>query len=205
MDNNTLELIALIACIAAGILFCFLGNRWRRPVAAIYGFGIGFLIGHIIFHVFKTGLTSVEVLLCCVGAGVLFALLCALWIYFGMFMIGFGGGAILSLLIISWLNLNILVWYVYVGALIISCVIGALTLNSRRIFLSIFTAFIGASLLALALQQIMAGGSYKIIEFFTDLNVLNGTFGSSTYLVALVILFAAGTVVQIALTSKKKE
>lgn len=205
MDNNLLELIALIVCIAAGVIFCFLGNRWRRVAAAIYGFALGFVAGHILFPLILSSLTHTELLLCCAGAGVVIALLCALWIYFGIFMIGFGGGALLCLLIISLCGLNPLDWYVYGSAIVISCVIGALTLNVKRVFLSIFTAFIGAALLALAIQQIIAGGTYKVIEFFTKIDVLKGIFNSSTYLIALAILFAAGAVVQMALTSRKKD
>ena len=64
-----------------------------------------------------------------------------------------------------------------IPAVVISSAIGALTLNVRRIFLSIFTAFIGAVLIAFVINQLVAGGAIKVIGLFTDYNTLLGVFG----------------------------
>jgi hypothetical protein len=202
--NNILEIVALCVCAVAGVIFCFLGNRWRRVAAAIYGAALGFLLGHILLPIFFPSLGNTEVLLCSAGAGVVFGLLFALWIYLGIFMIGFGGGALLCMLVVYLCNLPIWEWYVYVPAVIICSVIGALTLNIKRIFLSIFTSFIGAVLIALAINQVVVGGAFKIIRFFTTLSVLQEVFSSTVFLIALGAAFVVGLVIQLAVTARKK-
>ena len=111
--NDILEIIAFCICAVAGVIFCFLGNRWRRVAAAIYGVALGFLLAYILLPNYFSSLSHTEVLLCSAGAGIVFGLLFALWIYFGMFMIGFGGGALICMLVISIFKLSILDWYVY--------------------------------------------------------------------------------------------
>lgn len=203
MDTQTMEIIALCACIIGGIIFCFFGNRWLKVIVAIYGFAVGFLVARIILSNL-TNLSGVEVLLASAGGGVVGALLFVFLLYFGIFLIGFGGGVLLSLLVIDAFNLNIFEWYVYVPVIIVGSILGSLTLNLRRIFISIFTSFIGASALALAIYQLSVGGSLKILEFFSDMNTMHSIYSSTIYLVSLAVLFIIGLIVQLTLTSKNK-
>ena len=98
--------------------------------------------------------------------------------------------------------MNLYEWYIYIPALIICCILGSLTLNNRRIFLSIFTAYIGASALAQAAFQITSGVQMPILTFADPEAVT--AYSSTVYLIALAVLFVAGLVVQLAVTSKKK-
>jgi hypothetical protein len=203
--NDFLEIAALCVCAVAGLIFCFMGNRWRRPAAAIYGVALGFLLGYILLPSFFQSLNHTEVLLISAGAGIVFGLLFALWIYFGMFMIGFGGGALLCILIIKLFSLNLLLWYVYVPVIVICSAAGALALNVRRIFLSIFSALIGAALIALVVNQLVSGGAINVTGFFMNYNALLDAFGSTVFLITLAVALIAGTVIQLAFTSRKKD
>ena len=204
MDHGTLEIIALCACAAAGIIFCFFGCRWRWAAAAIYGLAVGGVAGYFLTAVFLPSVGATERLLISAGAGVVLALLFSFFIHLGVFMIGFGGGMLLSLLVIEVFRLNVTDWFVYVPAVAAGCIFGVLTLNLKRIFLSVFTSFIGSTLLALVAYQLSYGGAIKIIEFFRKLDAVRDAYASSVFLVAFAVLFAAGIIIQIALTAKEK-
>lgn len=199
MDNEILEIIALCVCIAAGVVFCFFGNRWLKAILAIYGFIAGFLAANALLSSF-TSLSGLELILCSAGAGVAGAVLLVLLLYLGIFLIGFGGGVLLSLLIVDLLNLNIFDWYVYISVLVVSMALGALTLNMRRIFVSVFTSFIGASMLAVAIYRIANWDAFKILEFIKDRQTLHDAYTSTVYLAALAALFFVGVAVQLAIT-----
>lgn len=202
MENELLNIIAVCVCFAAGVVFCFFGNRWLKVILAIYGFIVGFIVGQALLSSL-TGLTGLELLLCSVGVGVVVGLLFVLLLYLGIFLIGFGGGVLLGLLIADIFSLNILDWYVYVAILVLGCILGALTLNLRRIFISIFTSFIGASLLALGVYHLTSGSTVKMIEYFKDTQVLHTAYISTVYLASLAALFFIGLAVQLLITSKK--
>lgn len=203
MDNQVFEILALCACLAAGVVFCFFGNRWLKVILAVYGFIVGFGVAHTLLSNF-TALKGIELILCSAGAGAVVALLFVFLLYLGIFLIGFGGGLLLSLLIVDVLGLSVWDWYVYVAILVVGCILGTLTLNMRRIFVSIFTSFIGASLLALGIYRIVTGDSTSILTVLKDQQVLHSAYTSSVYLISLAALFLIGLIIQLTVTSRKK-
>jgi hypothetical protein len=203
MDDQIFEILALCACLAAGIVFCFFGNRWLKVILAVYGFFVGFGVGHTLLTNL-TALKGIELMLGSAGVGILVALLFVFLLYLGIFLIGFGGGVLLSLLIVDVLNLSVWDWYVYVAILVVGCILGTLTLNLRRIFVSIFTSFIGASMLALGIYRIATGDSTPILSILKDQQVLHSAYSSVIYLVSLAALFFIGLIIQLTVTSRKK-
>ena len=203
MDNEVLNIIAIFVCLGAGFVFCFFGNRWLKIILAAYGFMAGFTAGHAILSSF-TNLSGSELLLCSLGAGAVVAVLLVLLLYLGIFLIGFGGGVLLGLLVADVLNLSIWNTYVYISILVVGCILGALTLNMRRMFISLFTSFIGASLLALGIYHLSSGGSANMFEYFRNREILHAAYTSTIYLASLAALFFVGITVQLTITSKKK-
>jgi hypothetical protein len=200
---DTFEILALCVCLAAGVVFCFFGNRWLKVILAVYGFIVGFGVAHTILSNI-TALAGAELILCSVGAGIVMALLFVFLLYLGIFLIGFGGGLFLSLLIIDMLRLNVWDWYVYIAVLVIGCILGTLTLNMRRIFVSIFTSFIGASLIALGIYRITTGESAPILTMLRDQHVLHIAYTSTVYLISMAALFFIGLIIQLTVTSRKR-
>jgi hypothetical protein len=203
MDSQTLAIVALVLYIVFGIIFCFFGNKWLKVILAVYGFILGFLLVNTLLPMF-TSLGGLEVLLISLGAGIVIALLFVLLMYAGLFFIGFGAGVLLSLLIVDAFGLNIYEWYIYIPILIVGIILGSLTLNKRRIFVSIFTAFIGASMLSTALFSIIYGIKAETLISYGNVEAVGAMYTSTVYLIALVVLFVAGIVVQLMVTSKKK-
>lgn len=200
MEIQWVSIVVLIVDLALGVLFCFFGNRWLKVILAIYGFTAGFLLANTLLPM-ATSLGDTTLLLASLAAGAAGALLFVFLMYVGIFCIGFGGGLLLCMLIIEVLSLNVLSWYVYLPALIICCLLGALTLNNRRIFIAVFTSFIGASALAQFADQI-AGGLKASSLVLYDPQATTSAYSSTVYLVALGVLFAAGMIVQ--LSTKKR-
>ncbi len=198
---DVFEILALCVCLAAGVVFCFFGNRWLKVVLAVYGFILGFGVAHTLLSNF-TALAGIELILCSAGGGIVMALLFVFLFYLGLFLIGFGGGVLLSLLIVDVLGLNVWDWYVYIAILVIGCILGALTLNMRRIFVSIFTSFIGASLLALGIYRIATADSAPILTILRDQQALHSAYTSTVYLIPMAALFFIGLIIQLMVTSK---
>lgn len=201
MDNNQLiSIIVLIVDLGLGVLFCFFGNRWLKVILAIYGFAAGFLLANTLLPML-TSFGDTTLLLASLGAGIVGALVFVFLLYVGVFCIGFGGGLLLCLLLVNVLALNLLSWYVYIPALVICCLMGALTLNNRRIFIAIFTSFIGASALAQFADQIIGGIKAQSLVLY-DTQATYSAYSSTVYLVALAVLFVAGLIAQ--LSGKKR-
>lgn len=203
MDNQTVAIIALVIYILVGVVFCFFGNKWLKIILAIYGFIAGFMLAYTLLPMF-TSLDSIYVILISLGAGVVGALLFVLFLYAGLFFIGFGAGVLISLLLIDAFNLNLYEWYVYIPVIIIGCVLGSITLNNRRIFVSLFTSYIGASMLAISIYAIVNGINSSNLMLSGNLQSTGGLYTSWLYIIALAVLFAAGLVIQLTVTSKKK-
>lgn len=202
MDMSVPAVAVLIANLLLGIVFCFFGNRWLKVVLGLFGFAAGFLLGNTLLPVF-TSFGGTAVLLASLCAGVAGALLFVFAMYLGIFAIGFGGGLLLCLLAADFFALNLLEWYVFVPMLIVCCGLGTLTLNNRRIFISVFTAFIGASALAQFIDQIIVGVSTDSLMILNERAVYN-MYSSDVFLFALGGLFLAGLIIQLAVTSKKR-
>ena len=191
MDSQILAIIMLIVYLAIGIIFCFFGNRWIKVIIAVYGFVLGFLLASSILPA-VTSLGDIAVLLISLGVGVVGAVLFVLFFYAGIFFVGFGGGVLLCLLIIEVFSLNIFEWYVYIPVLIAGCILGAITLNKRRIFVSIFTAFIGASALAQFVYHLTSNLQLSNLAAYYDQQTMFSTYTDMIYLISLVVLFVAG-------------
>jgi len=204
MNPQTIAIIALVVNLVVGIVFCFFGNRWLKAIVAVYGFVLGFLVANSVLPMF-TSISDLATILISLGIGVIGALLFVFFLYAGVFFIGFGAGVLLCLLIIDVFGLNVLDWYIYVPTVIIGCILGALTLNKRRIFLSIFTAYIGASALAIFVYSLVNGIDAQILTSYSDPAKMFGIYSSTEYLIALAVLFVAGLVIQLTLTSAKKD
>jgi len=203
MDSQIVAIIALAIYILVGVVFCFFGNKWLKVVLAIYGFIAGFLLAYTLLPMF-TSLDSAYMILISLGAGVVGALLFVLLMYAGIFFIGFGAGVVLSLLIIDAFNLNLYLWYVYIPVIIIGCILGSITLNNRRIFVSIFSSYIGASMLAVALYAIVNGINSDNLMLTSRFQDAAGLYTSWLYIITLAVSFVAGLVIQLTITSKKK-
>lgn len=203
MDSQALAIVALVLYIIFGVIFCFFGNKWLKVILAVYGFILGFLLTNTLLPMF-TALGGLEVMLISLGVGIVIALLFVLLMYAGLFFIGFGAGVLLGLLIVDAFGLNIYEWYIYIPVLIVGIILGFLTLNKRRIFVSIFTAFIGASMLSTALFSIINGIKAETLVSYGNVEAVGAMYTSIVYLIALVVLFVAGIVVQLMVTSKKK-
>ncbi len=202
MDMQALSIILLIVNLAVGVVFCFFGNRWLKVILGVYGFVVGFVIGNTVLPLVAS-MSDTAVLLASLGVGALGALIFILLLYVGIFFIGFGGGMLLCMLLVQVLGLNLLDWYVYIPVLIISCVLGSLTLNQRRIFVSIFTAYIGASALAQFVDQIVNGVKMQSFVLY-DTQTTYQAYTSTVYLIALAGFFLAGLIIQLMVTGSKK-
>ncbi len=199
---DILAVIILIVNLLLGIVFCFFGNRWLKIVLGVYGFAAGFLLGNTLLPI-VTSFGDTAVLLASLGLGVVGALLFVFVLYLGIFFIGFGGGLLLCLLAAEFFRLNILEWYVFIPMLLICAGLGALTLNNRRIFISVFTAYIGASALAMFVHQIVSGIDLNTL-LLTNEQAAYSVYRSDIYLITLGVFFFAGLIVQLAVTGKKK-
>ncbi len=202
MDAQTLGILLLAAHLIIGIIMCFFGNKWLRPIMAVYGFAISFMLAQTLLPV-VTQLADTPMLLISIGAGIVGALLFVFLIYVGIFFIGFGAGITLCLLIIRAFGLDMLDWYVYIPAMVIASVFGSLTLNWRRIFVSIFTSFIGASALAQFVYQISSGVQPATLASYYSQEATYEAYTSAVYLIALGVLFVGGLIVQLAITKKE--
>jgi hypothetical protein len=202
MDMQALPIILLIVNLIIGVIFCFFGNRWLKVILGVYGFVAGFAVASTVIPL-AASLSDTVTLLISVGAGLLGALLFILLMYVGIFFIGFGGGVLLCLLLAHVLGLNILDWYVYIPTLVISSVLGALTLNWRRIFVSIFTAYIGASALAQVVDQLVHGVKLQSFALYGE-EATYAAYTSTAYLIALAGFFLAGLIVQLLVTGSRK-
>lgn len=199
MDMQALPIILLILNLALGVAFCFFGNRWLKFVLGVYGFVVGFVVASTVLPM-VTMMSQTSLLLASVGAGLLGALIFVLLMYVGIFCIGFGGGVLLSLLLAQVLKLSILEWYVYIPMLVIGSLLGALTLYNRRIFVSVFTAYIGASALAQFVDQMVNGIDLQPGAVTQPW----AAYTSVVYLIALAGFFLAGLIVQLWITGNKK-
>ena len=202
MDMQTLAIIILVVNLAVGVVFCFFGNRWLKVILGVFGFSAGFVLANTILPLISS-MSDTGVLLVSVGAGAVGALLFILFLYVGIFFIGFGGGMLLCLLLVQALELNLLDWYVYIPVLIICSVLGSLTLNQRRIFVSVFTAYIGASALAQFVDQLVNGVRLQSFVLY-DTKAAYSAYTSTVYLIALAGFFLAGLIIQLVVTGKKK-
>lgn len=198
MEIEALPIILLILNLALGIAFCFFGNRWLKFILGVYGFVVGFMAGSTVLPM-VTMMSETTLLLASLAAGVLGAVLFILLLYIGIFFIGFGGGVLLSLLLAQVLKLSILEWYVYIPMLVIGSLLGALTLYNRRIFVSIFTSYIGASALAQFVDQMVNGIDLKSAVVFDHF----ASYTSTVYLIALGSFFLVGLIVQLWVTGRK--
>lgn len=199
---SLLSVAILIVNLLAGIVFCFFGNRWLKVVLALFGFAAGFLIGNTLLPVF-TPLADTTLVIASLVMGAAGALLFVFLMYLGIFSIGFGGGLVLCLLAAQFLSLNMLEWYVFIPMLLLCCGLGALTLNNRRIFISVFTSFLGASMLAQFIDQIVVGVESEALLYYSE-QATYSAYNSSVYLIALGVLFFAGLIIQLTVTSKRK-
>ena len=204
MEPQTLGILLLAAHLIIGIILCFFGNKWLKGIVAVYGFAIGFMLAHTLLPV-VTQLGDTPMLLISIGMGIVGALVFVLLIYVGIFFIGFGAGVTLCLLIIRACGLNMLDWYVYIPAMVIASVFGSLTLNWRRIFIAIFTAFIGASALAQFVYHIWSGLQPSTLVSYYSEEAAYEAYTSAVYLIALGVLFVGGLVVQLAITKKESK
>lgn len=203
MDTQTMAILMLVINVVLGVVFCFFGNRWLKVILAIYGFAAGFYLANTLLPLF-TSLNGTNLLLASLGVGVVGALLFVFALYLGIFFIGFGGGVLLCQLIADALALNILSWYIYVPALIICCLLGAVTLHQKKIFIAVFTSFIGASALAQFVDQVVNGIRTHSFALYDLQGTTDTVLSSTVYLVSLAVLFVAGLIVQLAVTSKNK-
>ena len=199
---DAVSIVILIVCAVIGVVFCFFGNRWIKVIVGVYGFVVGFLIANTLLNMLTT-ITGVGEWLISIGAGLVGAVLFIYLIYLGIFSIGFGGGILLCLLLVDAFGLNLFDWYIYIPVLVISSVFGALTLNLRRIFVSIFTSFIGASVLAQVIYQISSGDTSQALVLYSNQQIVYAAYTSTIYLVSLAALFCIGLIVQLAITGKK--
>ena len=202
MDTQTMLILTIAVHFVVGVIFCFFGNRWLKVIAGIYGFAAGFLLANSLVPLFAT-LSDVSLLLVSIGVGIVGALLFVLFIYVGVFFIGFGGGLVLSLLVINVFDLNLFDWVVYIPVVLICSLLGALTLNKRRIFISIFTSFIGASSLAQIVYLLSGGIQPQTLLLYYDKQAMTGAYTSAIYLVSFAVLFFAGLIIQLTVTSKQ--
>ena len=199
---DALAIVILIVYAVVGVIFCFFGNRWIKVIVGIFGFVVGFLIANTLLSSF-TSIGGVGEWLISIGAGLVVAVLFIYLIYLGIFFVGFGGGILLSLLLADAFNLNVYEWYIYIPVLVVSSIFGALTLNLRRIFVSVFTSFIGASALAQVIYQISSGDAPQALVLYSNQKVVYAAYTSTIYLVSLAALFCIGLIVQMAITGKK--
>jgi hypothetical protein len=202
MDMQVLSIILLIVNLAIGVVFCFFGNRWLKVILGVYGFVAGFVIGNTVLPLVAS-MSDTAVLLASLGVGAVGAALFILLLYVGIFFIGFGGGMLLCLLLVQVLGLNLLDWYIYIPVLIISSILGALTLNQRRIFVSVFTAYIGASALAQFVDQLVNGVQMQSFVLY-DTQTTYNAYTSTVYLIALAGFFVAGLIIQLMVTGSRK-
>jgi uncharacterized membrane protein len=162
----------------------------------------GFVIGNTVLPLVAS-MSDTAVLLASLGVGAVGAALFILLLYVGIFFIGFGGGMLLCLLLVQVLGLNLLDWYVYIPVLVISSILGALTLNQRRIFVSVFTAYIGASALAQFVDQLVNGVQMQSFVLY-DAQTTYNAYTSTVYLIALAGFFVAGLIIQLMVTGSRK-
>lgn len=173
-------MIASIISIVIGLLWCFFGLKLIRVWAAIMGLGIGFTIGTGAAVYFN--LDSKMTLICGAVAGILLAILGAVFYHVGVFLLAWITGSSLALFILRPQD-----WKLALGCLGIGLVIALLTIRFAELIIIIITGIYGA-----------AGAGSGILNFLP--------FDNQIIRIAVIaVLAVAGIVVQLLMESGKRK
>lgn len=173
-------MIASVISIVIGLLWCFFGLKLIRVWAAILGLGIGFGIGTgaaVYFH-----LDSRMTLVCGAVAGILLAILGAVFYHVGVFLLAWITGSSLAVVILRPQE-----WKLGLGCLGIGLVVALLTLRFAELIIIIITGIYGA-----------AGAGSGILSFLP--------FDNQIIRIAVIaVLAVAGIAVQLLMESGKRK
>ncbi len=197
-----------------GFLFCFFGYRYIRKIIMAYGFFYGAMVSYLIFAPISGLPTLLSVIL-----SVLIGLGAAILLYFiynaGIFFTGAGFGALLASTIVLFFGASVSSTFGIVFVLVSAFAVGCLTIVYKRFFIVVSTSYVGGCSLAVY-------GSYLVLNYAallktTDLpvntliNNLNNSiiaFSTAQYsliVIAALVLFAAGMVIQFTKTAPVKK
>lgn len=173
-------MVASVLSIVIGLLWCFFGLKLIRVWAALLGLGIGFSIGTgaaVYFH-----LDSRMTLVCGAVAGILLAILGAVFYHVGVFLLAWITGSSLAVVILRPQE-----WKLGLGCLGIGLVVALLTLRFAELIVIIITAIYGA-----------AGAGSGILSFLP--------FDNQIIRIAVIaVLAVAGIAVQLLMESGKRK
>jgi hypothetical protein len=190
---------AAIVLILGGALACFAGYRLFRVVLGIYGFVLGAMIASSTLGVNSTG----GMILAALVGGIVGAVVLVLAYFIGIALVGAGLGALLAN--VAWNQ--VASTEPPAAAIIVVSVVGAVIAMWLQRYVSIVgTAFGGAwtvivgAVNAFAARGVGRGGSATEVWILYPTSVSDVRWAP----IAWVLLGLAGTVVQLALTGKRK-
>lgn len=173
-------MIASIVSIVIGLLWCFLGLKLVRVWAALLGLVLGFGIGAgagAAFH-----LDSMMILICGAVAGLLLAVLGAVFYHVGVFILAWITGSSLAMMLLRPQD-----WKISLACLGVGLVIALLTIRFAELIMIVITGIYGA-----------AGAGSGIISFLpVDNQIIR--------IAITVVLAAAGIAVQLLMESGKQK
>ncbi len=173
-------MIASVLSIVIGLLWCFFGLKLIRVWAALLGLGIGFGIGTgaaVYFH-----LDSRMTLVCGAAAGILLAILGAVFYHVGVFLLAWITGSSLAVVLLRPQE-----WKLGLGCLGIGLVVALLTVRFAELIVIIITGIYGA-----------AGAGAGIVSFLPFDNPV-------IRIAAIAVLAVAGIAVQLMMESGKRK
>jgi uncharacterized protein DUF4203 len=199
MLPQTYALPGALLLVLGGALACVAGHRLFKTVLAVYGFIFGALIASSVMGVSNTGGMVIGALLGgCIGAIVM-----SLAWFVGVAIVGAGMGALLAHLLWSQIGTS----DPPALAVVIASVIGAVASTMlQRYVIIVGTAFGGAWTMLVGVLNAVAvsSGQAPIAEGVWIVYPLTPLAGARWVPVAWLVLGMFGTVVQLAITSRKK-
>ena len=177
--KNTL-MIATVVSIVIGLLWCFLGLKLIRVWAALLGLGLGFGIGVGAGAAFS--LKPNLILICGGAAGILLAILGAVFYHVGVFLIAWIAGSSFALIFLQPKD-----WKLGLACLGIGLVVALFTIRFAELIIIIITGINGG---------MSAGtGIYSFLPF--DKEIIR--------IVVIAVLVVAGIGVQLLMESGKRK
>lgn len=131
--------IGAAVAVGLGLLVCFFGYQTIRVTIVVAGLMVGATVGAGAVGLIP-GSGQVAVLMAAVGAGLLGAVLAAVLMRVGVFLLGAGAGALATAVVGAFLGWLVAPWVLVVGG----AIGGILALIGRRVVIGLLTGLAGA-------------------------------------------------------------
>ena len=176
---STIQLIMVVAMIAIGLMWCFLGHKMIRFWAVLLGLGYGFLLGSSLAG--QVSNDAIVIAIIGVIVGLIIALVSAIFLKVGIFI--FAALAVMTPIVTAIQPQSTIVWIV---CLVIALAAAVVAVILATPFLILVTAFFGA-----------------VMTVFQVGYLLN--LDMPARIVAIGVLFLIGGMVQFAMANGKRK